>query len=408
MRFFINAAILILGLIPMPVSSQITWNALYDFEFRKGGPGSSLDRNDVMNDNASFSIHRFQLFVNALVDDQISFTAKLQNNVIFGEKLKEVEIQLAYITFRGLFGEDINISAGRILTPFGLFPKRQLSRENPLIGNPLYFQYQLKVSPSLGYRPDLVPGDVYGGLSTMYLGGYNTGVEVFGSALDGLLDYDVAMMNAPMSIVISDINTTGDFSYQGRLGFQPFMFLGFGFSGNYGRFMDKNLGGYRPVIADSTQKDFDENLDRYKQVAWGTDLTLSWAYYTVVAEYIHNRWSSPFIRTDIYPYVSGLRKGEELNLVNREFLVDARVDIPFLVGLYVAGRFNVLTFGDIEDPRNRSFSKAWDNRVRRYAAGAGYKLARTVVLKVGYEWTIIDIDPQPYLNVWGLQLSALF
>lgn len=398
----------VLGVIPVLSSAQISWTGIYDFEFRKGGAGSSLERNDVMNRHPHFLVHRLQLFIDAEVDQQISFTAKLQNNVIIGEKLKDIEIQLAHLTYSGLFGEDINISAGRILTPFGQFARRQLSTDNPLIGYPLHFHYQLKVSPVIGYNPNPDPSLAYGGLSTMYIGGYNTGVEVFGTTAGGFIDYDFAVMNAPMSLYTSDISTSSRLSFQGRVGIQPFMFLGLGLSGNYGRFIDESLPGLRGfsyLIGDSVVRKFDENIGKYNQLTAGIDLTFSWGFYTVFAEYLLNRWDAPFFTPlpPTYPY----RRVENVRLINREILVDARVDVPFVVGLYVAARLNVLTFDDIDNPLSRGTSVAWDDRVRRYAVGVGYKLARTVTLKGGYEWTLLDINPRPYLNVWGVQLSAM-
>lgn len=384
---------------PLAAGAQVNWGAIYDFEFRKGGDGSSLERNEVINSNAYFSVHRFQLFMDAAIDDRIAFTAKLANNIVIGDKLKELEIQLAYVTFSGIGGYDFNVSMGRILTPFGLFAKRQLSPDNPLIGSPLYFQYQVNVSSKFGYRPQLATGDIYGGLSTMYLGGYYVGTELFGSIFNKLLDYDLALMNAPISTFNSDSNTNKGLSFHGRVGIQPALYLSFGASGSYGSFMDQSL-----------ENRFLEDLEQYKQLSLGFDVAFDWKHYKVVAEYISNRWKSPYIVIDYTvspPYNSGLSPGVELDLVNRELLVDLKIDLPFLVGAYVAGRWNLLEFDTIDDPRNPGTSVAWASRVRRYAAGIGYKVSRMVLLKAGYEWTLVDSEPRPYLNMWGGQVSVV-
>lgn len=384
----------------MTSPAQVTWGAIFDFEFRKGGEGSSLERNELVDGNPQFSVHRFQLFLDAAVDDHVAFTAKLANNVVVQDDLKKIELQLAYVSFTDIAGRGLNVSVGRILTPFGLFAKRQLSPDNPFIGSPLYFQYQVNVSPTFGYRPTLTRGDIYGGLSTMYLGGYYTGVELFGTLFRETFDFDFALTNAPISSFRSDVNTNGGLSFQGRVGVRPAMFISAGTSLSYGAFMDESL-----------ENRFLEDLERYKQSSIGFDFTLDWQFYKLTGEFIYNRWNAPFIVIDYIvspPYGSGLPSGAELDLVSREVLVDLKVDMPFLVGSYVAVRFNLLEFDTIEDPLNAGSAIAWASGVRRYALGVGYRLTRTVLFKAGYEWTLVDTEPRPSIDVWGGQVSVVF
>lgn len=391
-------------LISQGSASQVSLSGIFDAEFRKGGDGSSFERNELINTHPHFSAQRLQLFLFADLDENVTFTAKLQNNEIFAARLKDIELQLAYVTLHEIGGIDLNLSVGRILTPFGLFAKRQLSPDNPLIGSPLYFHYQVKVSPYLGYHPTLVPGDPYGGLSTMYRGGYFTGAQVFGSLGSIPVGYDVAVTNSPISIFNSEVNSTKSLSYQGRVNFYPFLFLELGASGNYGPFMDEHLGGFKPIVTDSAAAD----LGRYKQTTLGLDVTVDWLYYRVTAEYIRNEWDSPFLNTSTYPYTSGIPYGTSLKLFNNEYLVDVKVDIPWVIGMFVAGRFNLLEFDTIDDPLNPGSTIRWDNTVRRYGVGIGYRLTRRVLLKTGYEWMDIDMEPKPYVNRWGGQVGVTF
>ncbi len=389
-----------------PSISQVNVSGIFDAEFRKGGDGSSVERNELVNSNPHFAAQRLQLFLDADLGEDVSFTAKLQNNEIFAARLKDIELQLAYVTLHDIAGLDLNLSVGRILTPFGLFAKRQLSPDNPLIGFPLFFQYSVRVSPTLGYHPGLVPGDPYGGLSTMYKGGYLTGAQVYGSLGSIPVSFDVAVTNAPMSLFNSEVNLTESLSYQGRLGFYPWLFLELGVSANYGPFMDETLGGFlgNPLLLqDSAGIDPSEHL----QQTIGFDLTVDWMYYRLTAEVISNSWNAPFVNTFVYPYVIRAGTGN-IKLANTEFLIDLRVDVPWVIGLFVAGRFNLLEFDTIDDPLNPGTTIRWDNTVRRYGVGVGYKLTRRVILKAAYEWMDIHVDPKPYLNRWGAQLSTSF
>jgi len=46
--------------------------------------------------------------------------------------------------------------------------------------------------------------------------------------------------------------------------------------------------------------------------------------------------------------------------------------------------------------------------VTKYAVGVGYKPAHGVLIKVGYERTVVDVTPAPNLDVIASQLSVSF
>ena len=83
-----------------------------------------------------------------------------------------------------------------------------------------------------------------------------------------------------------------------------------------------------------------------------------------------------------------------------------------LRGLYVAARYNAVMFGNIKDPFSVSstFGKAipWDRDVQRYEVVLGYKAARGILIKLGYQWTKVDVNPRPQLDVVGSQISVSF
>ncbi len=399
------ALLLVFG--PCPLSAQITWSGIYDFEIKKGGVGSKPELNELSNENLQLNVRNLQLFFDAVVDNDVSITGKMATT----SRNQGIDVQLAFVTFWRLAGSALNVSAGKILTPFGSFVRRQLSPDNPLIGSPLFFYYQTNVSSSSGYLDSngvLLAQSLYGGrLSTVYTGGYYVGAEVFGALADDLVQYDMALLNAPLASTNSEINLDKQVSFHGRAAIRPAIWGTLGASFCTGSFLERGtVNGFLNKTG---------GTERFKQQTIGLDLSLSYLYYEINAEYVNNRFNAPYIVYDftvIPPYKSGLTGKDGLLLSSTELLVDLKIEAPFYPGLYVAGRYNSVRFGSITDPLGSSstFGKEipWDRDVQRYGAAIGYKPVRGVLIKVGYEWTKLDITPQPDLDAFGTQVSVSF
>lgn len=386
-----------------PSFGQVKWWGIYDFQILKGGTDSSPALNSLPNDNLQLNIHQFQLFLEADIDDNITFTTSLANSPQDSPNFKGVYFQLAYATFSNLIGDGLSISVGKIVTPFGLFAKRQLATDNPFIGYPLFFTYPQNLSPQTGYLdPSEVASAQYGGrLTTIYTGAYYVGAEASGSIIDSFLQYDVALTNAPLSSTSSDYNVNDNPSVQGRISLHPIIWGTFGLSYSSGPFMT-------PTSVNQSL-----SLDRYTQMTLGADAELSYLYYELDAEYIFNRFKSPYTTSNInYQYVSGLPPGAWLNLDSRELLLDMRIDAPFIPGLFLSLRYNPLWFSTITDPYlySATYGKSvtWDNNVASYAVGLGYKPAHSVLIKLDYQMTNISVSPEPKLDVFGLAVVVSF
>lgn len=399
---------LIMAVAPAYALSQISWSGIYDFEIKKGGNGSKLELNQVPNSYVQLNAQDFQLFIDATVDDGISLSTKIATNRQTPYDPRYLDIELAYVTFWRLAGNALNVSAGKILTPFGSFTRRQLSPDNPLIGSPLFFYYQTNVSPTSGYLDStgiLLSQSLYGGrLSTVYNGGYFVGVQAFGSFADDLLEYNVAVMNTPLSSPNTAVNLDKGVAFHGRVALHPAIWGTVGFSYCIGSFLDRsNVNNFLSTSGGTEQ---------FKQSTAGMDLNLSYLFYEINAEYIFNRFNAPFIIYDYTinpPYRSGLGNRSELDLSSNELLIEIKIDAPFYPGLFIAGRYNTLSFGNIIDPSiTPGKSISWDNDVQKYAAGIGFKPARGVIIKVNYERTKINITPSPDLDVVAAQLSVSF
>jgi hypothetical protein len=400
---------LALALVTSAATAQIHWWGVVDFEARKGGKDSGLEKNELPNSYLQFNLQQFHLFIDADISPKISFSAKLANNPTKTLDYRTVELQLAYVTFSQLVGNSLSVSIGRILTPFGTFAQRQLPNDNPFIGQPLFISYTQNVSPQTGL---LNPYSTYpstasygGRLTTLYCGGYFTGIEAAGSLVSGIWEYDVACMNGPLSSINGDYNMNDGLSFHGRTAFHPAIWATIGASYAIGSFMQPS----------SINQYFDQHsapLKSFKQSTYGIDLRLSYLYAELQCEYISNHFDAPFLTyQESYLYESGYLFGLTRGLDSQEYLVDLKLEMPFYPGLFLAARYNPLFFNDILDPQATSpdgIHIRWNANVVRSALSFGYKPDRNVLVKLGYEWTAVDVQPAPDLGVWGCAVVVTF
>jgi hypothetical protein len=216
-------------------------------------------------------------------------------------------------------------------------------------------------------------------------------------------------MNSPLCSPNTSVNLDKEVAVHGRIAVHPAIWGTIGFSYCIGSFIDHNLAN------DFYSRPHWGGTEQFRQTAAGVDLTLSYLFYELNTEFIANRFGAPYIVYDYYytpPYWTGLTNANSLELTNNELLVDVKIDAPFYPGLFLAGRYNTLSFGNILDPwlSSSTFGKSipWDHNVVKYAVGVGYKPARGVLIKVGYERTVVDVTPAPDLGVIASQVSVSF
>jgi hypothetical protein len=403
-RYFL---VLAFASITSTASAQIHWWCVSDFEIRKGGEDSGLEKNNLPNDHIQLNLQELDLFIDADISTDISFTAKLATNPSKALDFKAIELQLAYITFSHLLGDGLSLSAGKIVTPFGTYSKRQLPSENPFIGQPLFFSYRQNISPLTGYLGPTTTALAYAQygtdpqygnrLTTLYPCGYFTGIEASGF-ISSLIDYDFALMNAPLSAANGDYNIDEGLAFHGRVAVHPGIWGTVGFSYAAGSFMQSS----------SVSQNFEQEyttLNSFNQSTYGADLRLSYLYFEINAEYIKNQFEAPYITYNHEnEYDSGFLNGYSRSLESQEYYIDVKMDAPFYPGLYIAFRYDALTFSDFSGPLLSSTNNstvAWDRNVVRSAIGVGYKPDRRVLIKLGYERTAVSLQPPPDLDVWG-------
>jgi hypothetical protein len=390
--------------------AQIRWSGIFDLQVKKGGSESRADWNDLPNDFVQINARHFNLFFDSDIGRNVTFSAMISNTAATDFDLKQLMVQLANVTFSNIMDKSLSISAGKILTPFGSYARRQLSPDNPLIGAPLFYSLPMNVSPTVGYLDSAgaaFSSGIYGQrMTSIYTGAYYVGMEVFGSFIDGLIDYDAALMNAPLSSNLGDYNIDHNLAIHGRVALHPGIWGTIGVSYAAGSFMQPSP--FNEYFAANYAK-----LEQFQQSTYGMDLRLSYLYYELNAEYILNRFDAPYIApTPKNSYDNALVDRLSLELESQEFFADLKIDAPFYPGLYLALRYDRLMFGKILDPYTRSstfgMTIPWNKNANRYAIALGFKPERSVLIKIGYEITDIDRIPKPNLDVAGCSLVITF
>lgn len=262
---------------------------------------------------------------------------------------------------------DLHLQLGKIPTPFGHFTERAYSDKNPLLGYPLMYHYSttLRSNQLPADNADLIlhRGQGLAGDFTGYAGG---GSSV---ALSGLpLIYDSGQLVA-------------------RLGIVPFTGALVRLSWARGAYLDSAVGD--SLTSGAEVEDFHQKIA-------GVAVEYEILHLVVVAEWAHNRWESPFI-------VDAAGGAEDLEVIGG--YLEARYKLA--PGLFAAGRYSTLRFGDIDDGTGQGGRIGWDYDTHRLELGLGYWITDGVLAKGAVQLNDLQGTPGDD-HVAGLQLTVAF
>jgi hypothetical protein len=381
-------------------------------EVSKGGKHSDFGLNEITSDyrKPHLAINQMNLFLFSQINESFSVNARLQFDTWSSGLLNPLRLSLAEIMWAPSEGL-VQISVGRFVNPFGLYPQRQLSIQNLFVNTPLAYGYAINVTNqhgiwyagSSGYDSGSGYGEDATKLTTISFAGYTTGVLFSWLLVPGILNLDLALTNVALT---SQKHYTNLQNIAGiaRLALQPVIFWQQGISFSYGSFMERSE-------VNAALRD----LEQYKQTVIGSDWVFAYTYFELSGEYIHSFWKIPAydqdgFLTDTYGNVA------IYDLENYSFYIDLKYEPSFMPGSYLAVRFEELHFkeykqdyGYYAQPTQTLSEGPWDNNVRRYTVAAGYKLSSSIQLKVAYsDQELIDTDPDPEAYTLRSFLSASF
>jgi hypothetical protein len=300
--------------------------------------------------------------------DRLSFLGELRS-----ENFEDVSPFALYARITPLPGRRLDIQIGRIPPTFGSFTRRAYSRDNPLIGYPLAYQYLTSL------RTDAVPATAdellrmrgRGWLSEFSIGNpeadrglplvtafrWDTGVQVSTGWRAIVATFSVTNGSASNPRV-SDDNSGKQVA--ARITATPATGLVLGASWARGQFLTRRVMDAAAAGAG----------DDFVQRATGADIEYSRDRWLVRADAVHSRWQIPLAAEALshgrLDAVAGSLEGR----------------YAFLPGMYAAARVEHLAFSRIA---GRVATMAWDAPVSRVEIGGGYYLQRNAIARVSWQ-----------------------
>jgi len=360
------------------VSAQVEVNGSLSFEIGSAGKASTFQTNETVRDyrRPHLGIQQFNLFLFSDLGNSFFFNGRLQWDTWGSGKLNQPRLTLAALNWEPA-NSPFSLTIGRFISPFGLYPRRQLPDQNLFVNAPLAYGYFINISDTHGLWPKAGDMGSYGtddvGLTTIYFGGYASGAMFNWVMVPDRIDLTLGLSNQALS---SQQNYTNlkTFNLLARLGLQPVIFWQQGFSFSYGSFMQRH----------EINTEFDQ-LEKYRQLLIGTDFILAYAYFELSGEWIYSGWFVP-ARDAIGFQVDEDGKLYNYELTNQSGYVDLKFEPPFISGAYLALRAENLTFSKTDIPEGSSLEspKYWDDDVARYSISAGYKINQNIIFRVAF------------------------
>lgn len=378
-----------------------------DVEFRMGGRESNFITNEIPNEfrYPHAVINQFNVFFFSELAENWSFNGRVQLDIWGTGRLNQPRITLAAVTYEPSMR--FSLSAGRMISPFGLYARRQLLSQNLFAAAPLMYGYFINISERRGFWPIAGNTGIYEdgssdvGVTTAYFGAYVTGASFNWILVPNRLNMEVAVTNAALASTLPNTNLANA-AIVGRIGVQPAMWWQQGVSVSYGSFMN----------VDSVNARARENnpLERYRQLLLGTDFIFAYLWFELSGEVMYSRWNVPkFVDGQFVRINPGSSRLQEYTLTNLGGYVDLKIEPPFLTGSYLSFRAERIAFEPFNDPITNARTE-WDRGVTRLSIAAGYKLSRNVLLRTTYSDQRTDGDRRLDPDDWTFRtlLIVLF
>ena len=302
------------------------------------------------------------------VTDRLSLLGELRS-----ENFEDVSPFALYARITPMPGRRLDVQIGRIPPTFGAFTRRAYSRDNPLIGYPLAYQYLTSLRPDAvpatpdellrmrgrGWRSEFSVGNPVPdrGLPLVTAFSWDTGVQVSTGwrAIGAAFSVTNGSASNPR---VSDDNSGKQLA--ARVTATPATGLVLGVSWSRGQFLSARAMEAAAVSA----------ADDFVQRATGVDIEYSRDRWLVRADAVHSRWQLPL---PAEPLSHGRLDAFAGSLEGR---------VTFLPGMYAAARVEHLAFSRIA---GRVSTLAWDAPVSRVEIGGGYYLQRNAVARVSWQ-----------------------
>ncbi|MBA2303802.1 MAG: hypothetical protein H0W08_14365 [Acidobacteria bacterium] len=369
----LSIASLLVLLLPAPGASQWLPSEpvrLFEGRVRLGGEVSATIGSK--DDEAYFNYTEYERNVLRTVRAALSAQWQPAERLAFlGEvrtdDLDHLGAYAAFVRVRLWRRFPLDVQAGRIPPVFGAFGRRAYQSDRMLIGYPLAYQYltSIRADALPGGADDLLRMRGRGWLSSFPIGSaqaaaglplvsafrWDTGVQArwTASAVDAAVAITSGTLANPR---VRDDN--GGKQIAGRIGTRPVTGLLVGASAARGPWVADDVPGASQSLA---------------QTAVGADIEYSRDHWLVRSELVWSRWDLPL---NTIP-------AESDHLSALATWIEGRY--RWTPRLYLAARVDRLGFARISGELSGGVRTPWEAPVTRLEAGAGYSLARNLVLR---------------------------
>lgn len=346
----------------------------------------------IIPETDAFVAPRVSLFADVFVGSRLHGRVELRADR--GEAPRDEPVQArveqAFARWTPWAGRDLGVQAGIFASPFGGYAQRHHTEADPLVRPPLMHDYRTTVDPALA------PGAAAGfvgwkdqpetfrptGAPVVWGVPYQAGAMAFGTVRG--VSFRLAVMNsAPSSEPRAwnvDLTPERGPSYVAHAAVQVVPELRLGASYNRGPYLAGRVEGPLPAGFDG---------DAYVQEVWGAEAAFARGRVEARAELFADRWEVPNVPDD-----------------PRDLSWYAETKVRLLPGLFAAGRVGEIRFNRIG--RGDGTRARWDHDVRRWQAGAGYRLGRTTEVRAEYTRNETEAPADPRDDLFSLQWSYGF
>jgi hypothetical protein len=312
------------------------------------------------------------------------------------ENLESPQLYALYLRLRPWSTRSIDLQAGRVPPVFGAYPRRRYAADNPLIGEPLAYQYlttfrtdampatadELLAARGNGWDVAYSVGSDYPspGVSLVSSTRWDTGIEVHVGSEP--IEASMAVTQGTLCAPRTEDDNSGK-QVSARAAFHPAVGLVLGVSAARGEYLSREVSGELPPAS----------LGTYRQSALGVDGEWSRGYWILRAEAVWSSWDVPAISA---PLLQGPLKAGSAFLEGRYRIKP---------GFYAAARVDHLGFSAIDGSQG---ALSWDARVTRVEGGLGVSVLRNLLLKADYQYNWRDGGYVRSQGVGAAQISWWF
>jgi hypothetical protein len=380
---------------------QVEFNGTADVEFMKGGEDSHYYINGIHKDLKDGSLRPLELNLLSKIhlSPQWTINLRLQMERDEGKEFNQIRLNQANIQWN-IKDSPAQLTFGRFVSPFGLFSGNQLSTSRTFVDAPLAYGYFINISEQLGYVTNLgngtqipIEGKNEWGLPMIYYNSYATGAKLRWAIKPNKITWDLALTTGAPNTIKNLTFDPLNYGIISRLKLQPTYFWKQGISVSHGSFKRNH-----PL-----NKSYDD-LPSYRQTLIGADFVLGFGHFEFSGEAMTAFYSVPsYLKTNFWGGTEGI---EIFHLQNWGAYLDAKYELPFLVGSYAAYRIEALQFGKVQFGQDSP--DPWDDQVVRHTIGLGSKIKDFILLRSSYAFQIIQNQEDKNFNAWRTTLTLYF